>query len=337
MPTCFQSAMLGRTVGAVLEAARIVWRLESHEAIQAAPGKEDTLRLDADAEDTLIEWLEAPDTAIVTEERGLHPAGARLDSMEWVHVVDPLDNSKPARAILVEAAKGSTVGAVLAADDTPELEAPAVSVCSVREGILSHAVLLNLAKPRLYVASEEGCFTIDIHGAESGSLKLDERRVEIPWPKKGRGVRTYTGGKEIYTEHAAACGFASPESVESGPHRVLYLTGLAASPSAAVVANGEKLGEWLPWLAFAKWSGRLAACTVFRHGAPTRGGVSLSPPASRSVLGDGGILWKRLEGVENPSAYRETVAVTLTAADKPFPGRDPECAASLRWLDLAKY
>ena len=337
MATHFQSVMLSRTVGAVIEAARIVWRLESHEAIQAAPGKEDTLRLDAAAEDTLIDWLEAPDTAIVTEERGLHPPGARLDEMEWVHVVDPLDNSRPALGILAAAPGNSAVGAVLASQKMPELEAPAISVCSVREGILCHAVLLNLARPRLYVASAEGCFTIDIRGAENGAPDLEESRVEIPWPEAGRGVRTYTGGREIYLEHAAACGFAATESVESGPHRVLYLTGLSASPSSAVLANGEKLGEWISWLAFAKWSRCAAACAVHRRGAPARGGMSLSPAASQSVLGEGRILWSRLRGVANPSNYRETVAVGLATADGSLPGRDAKRGATLRWLNLAKY
>jgi len=110
-----------------------------------------------------------------------------------------------------------------------------------------------------------------------------------------------------------------------GPLRILYLS-VCSIPDQAVgfiVANGEKIGEWIHWLPFVRFARRqddsgskaLRIFEVAQEQSLMRDGYLMMPSPAYSIFRDIGagkviIDVERLRHLDNPSKYRATFLVT---------------------------
>ena len=109
-----------------------------------------------------------------------------------------------------------------------------------------------------------------------------------------------------------------------GPSRVLYLSSLQPKdvPIGFILANGEKIGEWIHWLAFVRFSffrgARALTLYEIYHGQPlTKDGVLMSTTPPYSLFQDnndidGGMVIDvgQLARFPNPSLFRSTLLFT---------------------------
>jgi hypothetical protein len=109
-----------------------------------------------------------------------------------------------------------------------------------------------------------------------------------------------------------------------GPSRVLYLSNLQCchGPIGAVVANGEKLGEWIHWLVFTRFARRdddqsspaLRLFEVDQNQSQMIDGYLMMPSPDYSVFENCDkagrrvyVSTDRLQNFTNPSKYRATL------------------------------
>jgi hypothetical protein len=138
-------------------------------------------------------------------------------------------------------------------------------------------------------------------------------------------------GKVGYKENFADSGLMSETEAQTylhygvpgGPSRVLYLSSLEPKekPVGFILANGEKIGEWVHWLAFVRYSKSqtdesqpaLRLYEVFQDRPWTKEGILMSTPPNYSVFReyDGKLYidtgW--LLRMPNPSQLRSTLIV----------------------------
>lgn len=125
--------------------------------------------------------------------------------------------------------------------------------------------------------------------------------------------------------------------IPGGPARILYLKN--PSKVGFIMSNGEKITEWLGWLAYVKFSKNLQAYELTFDGSWVRDGVLMAPSGTYSILGDlvevcAGQSYKtiqidlqKLKFLKNPSKYRSTIVIchssnrkiSLEMPLKPYP------------------
>ncbi len=111
-----------------------------------------------------------------------------------------------------------------------------------------------------------------------------------------------------------------------GPARILYLND---GNVGFILSNGEKIGEWMGWLAWvAHSSGRLRAYEISFESSWTREEILMAPGQAYSILGnnvfrDRGRKHKsvqlnlvKLGFLKNPSQYRSTLLVCPSLNEK---------------------
>jgi len=108
-----------------------------------------------------------------------------------------------------------------------------------------------------------------------------------------------------------------------GPSRILYLSSLQprSVPIGFILANGEKIGEWIHWLAFIQFARSqtdesqpaLTLYEIFQERPWTKEGVLMSTPPNYSVFREYGsrlyIDTSWLLRMPNPSRLRSTLIV----------------------------
>lgn len=108
-----------------------------------------------------------------------------------------------------------------------------------------------------------------------------------------------------------------------GPSRALYLSSLqpSESPVGFILANGEKIGEWIHWLSFVQFSRSqsddsqpaLILYEIFQDRPWTKEGVLMSTPPNYSIFREyNGKLFidtSWLLRMPNPSQLRSTLIV----------------------------
>jgi len=112
-----------------------------------------------------------------------------------------------------------------------------------------------------------------------------------------------------------------------GPTRILYLTELqpVITPVGFIVSNGEKIGEWMHWLPFVRFSNQpgdqgekaLRVFEISQDKTLMRDGYLLAPSSVYSIFQEIASVHHqvtididRLQKLPNPSKYRATLLIT---------------------------
>jgi hypothetical protein len=201
---------------------------------------------------------------------------------------DPTDRSSPLQKFIEAIAKDdptAKVGDLMERCDSQKIwehmfeapvsiTGPTTSITCVRKGEILFTSILNLITNVMVVASELGVYRYDLSrnckpGKEITLDHIIAKGKQIVFPGIGdrgfslddcRRFVTFLG-KSGYTENFNDSGLfeGSAESFQHhtcppGPPRPLYLSDLQKSHGQVgfILANGEKIGEWMPWLAFVK-------------------------------------------------------------------------------------
>jgi hypothetical protein len=204
---------------------------------------------------------------------------------------DPMDRSRMLKKFIesISADKPyEKIGALFAAIDVQKkweemFEPPAsitgatISITCVRKGEIVFSVILNCITNTILVACPLGVYHLSLPqytNADLESVNLDQivekgKRLKFPPAKDGcRNSDDYKRfvtflGKSGYLENLQDCMIFidNPENFlhhrePGGPARILYLSEFQSGygPIGFIMANGEKIGEWMPWLGFVKFA-----------------------------------------------------------------------------------
>lgn len=292
-------------------------------------GKGDTLGLDAMPEITIVKRLQDFDrrAVIITEETGSAIIKSSIhepdpERFRTVFISDPTDRSTQMKAFLSNyAGRGKTVQEVIHMKTAPkiwekEFGTPAsITGCSsaitcIRRGTPIFSVMVNYLTEQLIVACSAGVF----------EMKLDEKKVFVDLDKirkEGRPVHfrsidpkdleiaqrfvTFVG-KSGYSENLRDSKLMDDDEIKRGLHynipggplRVLYLSNFQPQnrPIGFVLANGEKIGEWVHWLPYIRFarldsdfsSPALELFEVFQDRPHTKEGILMSTSPAYSIF-----------------------------------------------------
>ena len=130
----------------------------------------------------------------------------------------------------------------------------------VKRGEILSSLILNYISGEIVIACKDYIETHRVDGGSTG-IKFNE-------PKNGKTYLTYLG--KAYRQHLEDSKLLNPtfttDQIEpGGPMRVLYLSNLNPSPQGFILANGEKIGEWIGWLAFCRYSRELGQIFLPRN------------------------------------------------------------------------
>ncbi|MBI4021761.1 MAG: hypothetical protein HY372_00205 [Candidatus Andersenbacteria bacterium] len=348
-------------IAALLEANQAMLDTSIADAIASShtPYKGDTLGLDQRPENTITKELMDYDqyAVIITEERGQEANPLASATPETVFGArtffgcDPCDRSAQLRSFLAASSNHKKrVGDVIRQRSTihnwasqygqpaPVTGANAALTC-VRRGLPFGTVLLNYITQEVTLACSAGVFHTGIPKGRH-ALTLDDlcrqRRLTFTQPGRDhyRMFVTFIGKPERgYPQNFAATKLVAPEDMSSylhygepgGPTRILYLTELQnrRCPIGLIIANGEKIGEWIHWLPFIRFSHReddhgekaLSLFEITQEKTDFRDGYMMSPTANYSIFRqthDGTVTMDvdALRRLDNPSKYRGSFLVT---------------------------
>ena len=223
--------------------------------------------------------------------------------------------------------------------ETPaSITAPSSAITCVRKGEVIFSVILGYITKSIYVASDIGVYTYKLNEfSDRSNEKLTFADVthkgrELVFPSI-RGLNyspdnckrfvTFLG-KEGYLENFndSKLFTEEPDSYlhhrePPGPPRVLYLSELQQQhgPVGFILSNGEKIGEWMHWLAFVRYARNedkrqaLRAFEISLERPWTKNGMlmSLSPAYSIFCRPEEGKTYldiSRLRNFERPSQFR---------------------------------
>ena len=152
------------------------------------------------------------------------------------------------------------------------------SITYVGMGKTVFSVIVNLITREIFIACETGIVRADLSARNGASAKcfgfehLVSKGRKIVFPPAAQLCRepddcsrfvTFLG-KSTYPEHFAESKIIFTDDAEKflhhkepgGPSRILYLSDLQKNygPVGFVLANGEKISEWIHWLPFVKFA-----------------------------------------------------------------------------------
>ncbi len=254
--------------------------------------KKDTLGLDARSEIDIVQIMRAYDdnSVVVTEEIGsqgsllfTHTEDPR--TTRTIYISDPIDRSEPLKQFLQEVPDKSIKvreairqsGAI--ANWESKHGSPAgitgayCALSCIRHAVPIFSVLVNIITQELFVSCSAGNYRltipedrppIDLQYVITHGTKLFFPAIRCPYNDDARRYVTFTG-KPGYEENLIDSKLMLPAELKrllhyknpGGPSRILYLSSLQpqSTPIGFVLANGEKIGEWihwLPWIRFAR-------------------------------------------------------------------------------------
>ena len=216
------------------------------------------------------------------------------------------------------------------------------AISCIRRGVPIFAVIVNYITQELIISCAAGNKIMKLPDERPGLIDLNyvsEKGKAILFPnidgdmKSMQRFVTFLGdaGKIGYQENYDACGLMNKEQTEEfiyynkpgGPSRVLYLSSLQprSKPIGFILANGEKIGEWIHWLSFVQFARSskddsqpaLNLYEVFQDRPWTKEGVLMSTPPNYSVFREyGGRLFidtSWLLRMPNPSQLRSTLII----------------------------
>lgn len=325
-----------------------------------AYGKKDTLGMDAGPEITICESLGRYDTGavVITEEIGSRGGGDVFrpydtQTLRTVFISDPTDRSNQLKAFLAKYPREIKIGGIFSDPTTKgkweaEFGSPASitgatsAISCVRRGLPIFAVIVNYITQEMMVSCAAGNRVIKLPDDRLDAIHLDyvcEHGSLLVFPGMGgnsgsmQRFTTFLGdvGKAGYRENFFDSGLMGERQMDAsihydkpgGPSRVLYLSSLQPQTTQVgfVLANGEKIGEWVHWLPFVRFARSqyddsqpaLVLYEVFQDRPWTKEGVLMSTPPNYSVFREfeGGFFidTSLLLRMPNPSKLRSTLIV----------------------------
>lgn len=328
--------------------------------------KGDTLGLDQRPENAITFALQKFDSycITITEERGAVNPFA-MEGPTTIHgartffVCDPFDRSNQACDFLNEHGKeGERVIDVLRRPGTRELWEKAYSkplsitsstsaITCIRRGLPIATVILNHIAEEITLGCAAGIYHVKLPTNLDEPVTLDYiqehgHRLQFPQPDYDaeQKIVAFIGKPERgYPENFKSCHLVTDTDLDKrlyydlpgGPSRVLYLSNLQPEnePIGVIVANGEKIGEWIHWLTFTRFAYRdddhsAPALRIFeasQNQSKMIDGYLMMPSPDYSIFVKSGnnrrmmISSEKLEGFVNPSKYRSTL-VLIAANNK---------------------
>jgi hypothetical protein len=332
--------LLCHCVDALTEVQRAVKQTPAQRLIERSrSGKPDSLYLDVLPENTLqLKLIQDYDRHIVlvTEERGKFNYEV-IDEAEVVIFSDPTDRSKqfsqfiqmgidkeyigpdslfadllanPWKSAIWEAVGGLPV----------QLSGPCCSLTVVKRGEILFTLILNYVSEDITIACKDFIATRMLDDTEwaEGSYRFSEwRDIRFKGPTNEKTYLTYLGKR--YAEYLEKAGlfdhtFTAIEKEPGGPARILYLSDLNPVTPGFIFSNGEKIGEWLGWMAFCRYSPDLVAYSVYPETFFAKDDILMTPSPPYSILEASEnalrLNYEKMKYFENPSRYREMILVT---------------------------
>lgn len=324
-----------------------------------AYGKKDTLGMDAMPEIIITTELLKYDQhgVVITEETGIaRGAQSQTDNAQMfrtVFISDPTDRSAQLAKFLTEIAdKSIKVGVAMRGLETistweSKFGAPASitggssAISCLRRGVPIFTVIINYVTHQFFLSCSAGSYCVDL-SVEFEDLDVDKicrggRQLFFRQIGKRDGsvkrFVTFTG-KVGYSENLEHSNLMSPTEIKQylhyslpgGPLRILYLSDLqpAENPIGFILANGEKISEWIHWLSFVRFARNkvdimepaLSLHEVYQDRPWTKEGILMSTPPAYSIFQKQGetdgrvtINVGRFSDFDNPCRIRATLLV----------------------------
>lgn len=364
-----EKALCNASINAILAAYYALMRADVNEALRPVLkyGKGDTGGYDAMPEITIGERLRRfdPSAMFITEETGTRERiSIKLtddpEQFKTIFISDPTDRSDQLRTLL-ERFKGTPkkVGEVMhdreirqeweSSNGSPASITGASSALScVYHGKVIFSVMVNYLTEELLVACNAGIYrmhlppistTMTLEHIMAKGTRLWFKTIDADDPIAMRRFVTFVG-KSVYGENLVDSKLMATEEeykrslhyeLPGGPLRVLYLSPLQPKdqPIGFILANGEKIGEWIHWIPYIRFARQkedqaepvLRLFEVFQARPHTKGGVLMSTPTAYSIFkarGEQGAMIvdvNRFQNYENPSMIRETLIATSCTND----------------------
>jgi hypothetical protein len=350
---------------AVLQAHIRLMHATVKEALQPTiygKGHIDTLGLDAIPETSIANSLHVFDryAILITEEVGTTNMGKSWPSRASFYVSDPTDRSSQLRDFLSSKDESRTVGDVMADKNSLEnweakfgrpasITGPTSSITCIRYGVPTSCAIVNFITNELLVAFQDGVFCLPL----PHYTKLDPAEIKLEYVRKEGKPIFFPGrtnenmdnmryfvtflGKSGYEENlrdSDIVRWAERDrflryNLPGGATRPYYLSTLQPENEHVgfILANGEKIGEWIHWLPVVRFStgganSRQRALRLFEiHQARpwTKEGILMATPPPYSIFADDShneefkvIDINRFRDFPNPSRIRSTLLLTQT-------------------------
>ena len=270
-----------------------------------------------------------------------------------VFISDPTDRSNQLKAFLSVFPKYTKIGKIL--EDGKAIEkweekyskpasiAGATSAIScVRRGLPIFSVIVNYITQQLIVSCAAGNRIIDLPNERPELVDLKHvcaKGAVVTFPNietengNMQSFVTFLGdvGKVGYDENFRDSNLINKRKVKNllhygvpgGPSRILYLSSLQprSKPVGFILANGEKIGEWIHWLSFVRFARchtdesqpALMLYEIFQDRPWTKEGILMSTPPNYSVFREYNkkmyVDTSWLLRMPNPSQLRSTLIV----------------------------
>lgn len=277
-----QRATFNHMLLALLEARQTLMLLPADEALKPAVqyGKSDTLMLDAIPEVTIRDHVGelGPEVILITEEAVSEKPwpGKPLCAM----IADPTDRSKSFAEFVKQKSLGQehvTIGEIFQRQKIVEewclsygspvsITGPMSSVtCMWEDGSIVFTILLNYLTCELTIVANDRVLMLDASHKKHIDLEVllrNGKEVLFPSPKASTSndykrfvsylgndlyIQNFKDGMTLIDDPKQFVHYDAP----GGPSRPLYLSELQQKPPVGLIlANGEKLPEWIGWLAY---------------------------------------------------------------------------------------
>ena len=331
-------------------------------SVSSTFGKGDTLVLDGTPEILLMNCLRRYDSQaiLITEEMGIDELSNLQPDFEdprrfrTVFLADPMDRSTVLRDFLNDFDQTKTISEVMRSKDTrrqweakcgasASISGASSAITCVRRGLPIFSIIVNYVTQQLFVSCGAGNFVlpipadtqrIDLEYIREHGTKISFRRIDTDHHEKSmRRFVTFTG-KSGYRENLEASNLMETGELESnlyyslpgGPSRILYLSEFqpASAPLGFILANGEKIGEWIHWLPFVRFAksgddqseSAFLLYEIFPDSIRSKDGVLMATPPAYSIFqpsvlagGKNIIDVRRVSTFTNPSRIRSTLMV----------------------------
>jgi len=322
-------------------------------------GKGDTLGLDAIPEITISNRIREFDNhaIFITEELDdrAHrhwPTDSNPESQPLMFFCDPTDRSSQLKKFFERISKKDPIaraGDIMKDCDSEKIweemfESPVSitgatsAITCVRKGEIVFSIILNFINATICIAVDTGIYWYKLESfssKENKNIALDDifkRSKQLAFPgMKGCSSEDYERfvtflGKKGYKENFDDSGLfvkgakgSLHHSLPPGPPRPLYLSDLQDKPIGFILANGEKISEWMHWLSFVKYAknadgnNALRAYEIVLERPWTKQGVLMSPSIPYSLFcdidGRSYIDISRLRTFKRPSQFRSMIVV----------------------------
>lgn len=270
-----------------------------------------------------------------------------------VFISDPTDRSNQLKAFLGQFSPRERIGDIFDDQSSKEkwekeygapvsITGATSAISCIRRGVPIFTIIVNYIARELVVSCAAGNRILKLPDERPDSVDLRyvrEKGCPLSFPcidgemKSMQRFVTFLGdaGKTGYRENFLDSGLIGDDQIPEfihydkpgGPSRVLYLSSLEphSMPIGFILANGEKIGEWIHWLSFVQFARSMSDDSqpalilyeIFQGRPWTKEGVLMSTPPNYSIFREyGGRLFidtSWLLRMPNPSQLRSTLIV----------------------------